>query len=200
VWIETFAQWNRSSRQAVFAALVLIGAVAMYNWIVAPHVTYLLAVQTYEPVVDRVAHEKASLKNLLIGRRKMLEDLESQFSRMRQIVYTDEQARQLFGDLGAMAAEHKCTVTTVDSASDRPARIVGGDPKSLMVEPVDTSLTITGAYDGIMAFIGRLLAQPRKIWVRSLTMEPVGTDVKRLRCRIYMGIYVIQEKEAVSHD
>ena len=193
--IETFAQWNRSSRQAVFAALVLIVAVAMYNWIVAPHVTYLRAVQTYDPVVDRVAQEKASIKDLLIGRRKMLEDLEAQFARMRQVVYTGEQARQLFGDIEAMAAEYKCTVTTVDSASDRSTRIVGGDPESLRLEPVDTSVTITGAYDGIRAFLDRLQAQPRKIWVRSLTMEPVGADVQRLRCRIHLGIYVILEKE-----
>jgi hypothetical protein len=51
-----------------------------------------------------------------------------------------------------------------------------------------------------MAFIGRLQTQQRKIWVHTLTLELAGPETQKLRCRIDIGIYVIKEKEAVSHD
>jgi hypothetical protein len=182
------------------AASIVIVGVALYNWIVAPHVTYLQAVQRYEPVVDRIAREKASLNDLLIDRKKKLADLESQFSRIRPLLYTYEQARQLLSDLEEMAVEHKCSMTTVDIGSNRPMRIVGDEQESLLVEGIDTSVTITGDYDGIMAFIGRLQTQQRKIWIRTLILELAGPETQKLRCRIDIGIYVIKEKEAVSHD
>jgi hypothetical protein len=191
---------GNSSRRALLAASVVIVGVALYNWIVAPHVTYLRAVQRYEPVVDRIAQEKASLKDLLISRKKRLADLELQFSQIRPFLYTYEQARQLLSDLEGMAVEYKCSITTVDLGSNRPTRIVGDEQESLLVEGVDTSVTITGSYDGIMAFIGRLQTQQRKIWVRTLTLELAGLETQKLRCRIDIGIYVIMEKEAVSHD
>ena len=198
--MDDLAKWGNSSKQALFAASFVIVGVALYNWIVAPHVTYLRAVQKYEPVVERVAQEKASLKDLLVTRKRVLEDLESQFGQIRPFLYTYEQARQLLGDLEAMAAEQRCTMTTVDLSSNRPTRIVGDEQESFLVEEVETSVTITGDYDGIMAFVGRLQSQQHKIWVRALSMELAGQDAERLRCRIDISIYVIKEKEAASHD
>ena len=129
-----------------------------------------------------------------------MEDLESQFGQTRPLLYTYEQAGQLFGDLEAMALEHKCTMTTVvDSGSHRPATIVGDEQESLLAEVVNTSVTVMGEYDNIVAFIGRLQGQQRKIWIRSLTIEPLGPDATSLQCKIDVSIYVIQEKEAVSH-
>jgi len=195
-----FVKLGNSSRLAVFAAFIVIVAVALYNWIVAPHVTYLRAVQKYQPVVEHVAQQKASLKDLLNNRRKMLEDLESQFGQIRPLLYTYEQARQLFGDLEAMALEHKCTMTTVvDHGSNRPTTIVGDEQESLLAEVVNTSVTIMGDYDNIVAFIGRLQGQQRKIWIRSLVIDPTGPDAVSLQCRIDISIYVVKEKEAVSH-
>jgi hypothetical protein len=200
VRINDLYKLGNSSKQALFAASVVIVGVALYNWIVAPHVTYLRAVNRYEPVVERIAQEKASLKDLLISRQKRLADLEAQFSLIRPLLFTVEQARQLLSDLEVMAAEEKCSMMTVDLGSNRPTRIVGDEQETLLVEGVDTSVTLTGSYDGIMALIGRLQAQQRKIWIRTLTLELAGPETQKLRCRMDIGIYVIKEKEAVSHD
>jgi hypothetical protein len=149
---------------------------------------------------DRIAQEKASLKDLLGERRKALADLETQFSQLRPILYTSGQARQLWSDLEAMAAEQRCAVTTVDLSSNQPVAISGEERDALRVEMVNTSVTIVGDYDGIMAFVARLQAEARKIWVRAVAMEPVDPDAQRLQCRIDISIYMINEKETVSHD
>ena len=51
--IGNFAKLNRSTRDSVFAALIVIAAIAMYNWIVAPHVDYLFAAQQYEFAIEK---------------------------------------------------------------------------------------------------------------------------------------------------
>ncbi|MHC4356872.1 MAG: hypothetical protein ACYS0H_29585, partial [Planctomycetota bacterium] len=55
--INSLAKLSRSSRNAASASLILIAALAMYNWIVAPHTAYLVAAQQHEVVVATVARK-----------------------------------------------------------------------------------------------------------------------------------------------
>ena len=200
VQIKALPKLNPTSRRAVYAALIGIAAVALYNWIVAPHLTYLRAVQHYGPIVDLISRQRVVLKDQMARRRTDLDGLETQFDQIRPLLYTQDQARQLLGDLEAMAAQHHCAITAVDLASDRPTPIVGSEQDPLQIQEIQTSLTVVGDYDGIMALLGQLQALPRKIWIRSLTMELTGPDTTRHQCRMDIGLYVIQEKEIPSHD
>jgi Tfp pilus assembly protein PilO len=200
VQIKSLPKLGLSSRQGLLAASVLIAVLAMYNWIVAPHVVYLRAVQRYEPVVAQVAQEQASVKDAMVEHKKVLEELEAQFGKVRSLLFSSGQVQPLTGDLEAMAVQHQCALTSVDFGSDRSLRIVGDDQGSLRVDEVRITVTVTGEYDGLMAFIGRVQAYERKIWVRALTMEPAGPEVRLLQCQIDIAIYVIQEKDDVPHD
>ena len=52
--VNNLAKLRRSSRNAVSASLIVIAALAMYNWIVAPRAGYLSAAQRYEFVMDNM--------------------------------------------------------------------------------------------------------------------------------------------------
>jgi len=193
VQIKSLPKLGLSSRQGLLAASVVIAVLAMYNWIVAPQVTYLRAVQRYEPVVAQVAQERASVKDQMVQHKRVLEELEAQFGQVRSLLFPPDQVQPLTGDLEAVAAQHRCALRSVDVRSDRPLRIVGDEQGSLSVDEVRITVTVTGDYDGLMAFIGRVQAYERRICIRSLVMEPTGPDPRRLQCRIEIGIYVIRE-------
>jgi hypothetical protein len=65
----------RSSKNAVFAALVAIGAITLYNQIVTPHVNYLRAAQRYESVIDELARKNQTINNNVTAKKKELEEL-----------------------------------------------------------------------------------------------------------------------------
>ena len=51
------SQSSPSRRYALTAAPFVIGAAALYNWVISPHVGYLHAVQRLEPVMGKMAEE-----------------------------------------------------------------------------------------------------------------------------------------------
>ena len=62
---DNLAKLNRSSRNSIFAALIVIAGVAMYNWIVSPHVTYLYAAQKYDSAMDKIVEKNKAILCLI---------------------------------------------------------------------------------------------------------------------------------------
>jgi len=190
---------KQSSTNAVFTALVMIGTIAMYGWIVAPHVAYLKAVQEYEPILDSVVREKVHLQKLLANRRKILHDWNEKFMEISDLLFTEDQVRELFSALDVIAYKYGCTVSKVDRLSEPPVKVIGEKGDSTVVESQFSSLRMIGPYNGIVDFIQGLQDNKYKIWIKSLEIHPVepssGSD--QLVCTISIMIYVIIEKEVV---
>ena len=72
---EHLTKSKRSAKTAMFAALVLIGAVAVYNRIVTPHRNYLMAAQQYESAVDHLERKNQTISQDLAVKRKELKDI-----------------------------------------------------------------------------------------------------------------------------
>jgi len=55
----------------MLAALVLIGVIAVYNWLVVPHRNYLLAAQKYESAAGNLARKNRVIaKNMKVKTKK----------------------------------------------------------------------------------------------------------------------------------
>ena len=65
--IDHLTRLDKNSRNAVYVAMLIIAGIAMYGWIVSPHVKYLQAVQKYRPAKNavRTPREKLKRRNLL---------------------------------------------------------------------------------------------------------------------------------------
>lgn len=198
--IKGLPKLGLTSRQGLVSALGLIAVLALYQWIVAPHVTYLRAVQRCEPVWAQVVQEQAAVQDRLASDTKALEELEARFDRVRSLLFSPDQVPLLTADLEALAARNGCALTHVDMGSDRPRRIAAVGRGSPDVDEVCVTVTITGEYDGLMAFLAEVQAYERRIEVRSLNLEPIGPQTTRLECRMDIGLYVIQENGEICHD
>ncbi len=197
--MKRFMKYHTSSSGAALIGLVLIGALAMYSWIVAPHVDYLRAVQKYEPVLDDIAREKDELQDMVVRRRETLDEINRHFDDLSDRLFTYVQARELPKDLGAAAEQYHCRVTTVD-LSDEPVSIFEGKIGDRSIDAMEAQVSVVGDYNGLTAFIKRLQGRDRKIWIHSLTMSVLDDKGGRLVCDMAMTIYVIQEKEASRND
>ena len=60
--IDNLANLNRSTRNTIYAALAIIAVIAMYDWILAPHVTCLFAAQQYESVINKAVEKNKALE------------------------------------------------------------------------------------------------------------------------------------------
>ena len=193
--MKIIMKYHTSSSGAALIGLVLIGAVAMYSWIVAPHVDYLRAVQKYEPVLDDIAREKDELQDMVVRRRETLDEINKHFDDLSDRLFTYVQARELPKELGAAAEQYHCRVTTVD-LSDEPVSIFEGKIGDRSIDAMEAQVSVVGDYNGLTAFIKRLQGRDRKIWIHSLTMSVLDDKGGRLVCDMAMTIYVIQETVA----
>ena len=77
--IDNLAKSNRLSRSTVSAVMIVISAIAMYNWIVAPRAAYLRAVQRHEIVAGNIAKKNEVISKKAVAKRKELQKLQEQY-------------------------------------------------------------------------------------------------------------------------
>jgi hypothetical protein len=193
VLIDQITKLDRSSRYAMYAAVLVISSVAMYGQIVSPHVQYLKAVNNYEPTIDRMISEQVDISNRLVGRRKTLEDLQTEFDAIDFTVFNPEKVKQFFGGLEQLAEEFKCSIAKMDSSSDKAEIIIGEASDPSYVESVEMTLSVLGEYSQLTLFLDALQHQDRQIWVTSVDIEMMNDQDRVLKCDITIRLYVLQQ-------
>ncbi len=190
--IDNLANLSRSTRATVFSALIIIAAIAMYDWIVAPHVTYLSASQQYESVVNK-AMEKNQAVTLEVGTKtKKLEELYQQLAESKSILFTPDRAEAFFSDLQTIAEGTGCTVNALKLVGSKPSSRKPED--TLGITANSATLTVSGRYNSIFALVEKLQNQPKKVWLDSFEMKVTDFSSGRIECSMTITIYTIQDK------
>lgn len=191
------AKLSSPSRSAITTALILIAAAAMYNWMVAPHVNCLFAVQRYEPVVDNIAHEKEIITKALERNKAKLQELTDQLTSARNSLFTPAEAKTFFGSLEAIAKDTDCTLQSLSfTTRDRGVTFVRSQD-ALHIVAKSATLSFTGSYDNIIALLNKLQNRLQKIWIDSIRLRIFDIQSAKLKCDTTITIYVVQDKEAV---
>lgn len=194
--IDRMTKLDRSSRYAMYAAVLVISSVAMYGQIVSAHVKYLKAVQTYEPTIDQMIDKQVDISEKLVGRRKVLEDLQMRFDAIDFTVFNPEKVKQFFGGLEQLAEEFQCSIAQMDSSADKGQIIIGEASDPSYVESVEVTLAVLGEYSQLVLFIDSLQHQERQIWVTSVDIEMTNGQERVLKCDITIRLYVLQQQKA----
>jgi cell division protein ZapA (FtsZ GTPase activity inhibitor) len=194
--IDNLANLNRSTRNTVFSALIIIATIAMYDWIVAPHVTCLFASQEYESAVSKAVEKNKITAREVEAKTKKLEELYRQLAESRSILFAPDEATAFFSDLQAIAEETGCTVHSLNLVANKPS---SGDKRK---QSEDTSgivansamLTVSGQYNSIFRLVEKLQNHAKKIWLDSFEMKTIDFNAVQLRCDMTITIYTIQDK------
>lgn len=190
--IDNLAKLNRSSRSAVFAALIIIAAIATYKRIVAPHATYLFAAQQYESVLGNVVKKNKVIHNTIKVKKKKLEESREQFARLKSTLFTPNEAKEFLSNLEVTVKETDCAVYSLNFGASKP---VLENKQNKGISANRATLVVIGVYDNIIRLVEKLQMRTQGVWINSLKMEPLDGDFTRLKCDMTITIYTIQDEE-----
>ncbi|MHC4394202.1 MAG: hypothetical protein ACYS1A_00975 [Planctomycetota bacterium] len=194
--VDNLAKSSRLSRSAVSTVMIIIAAIAMYNWSVAPHTAYLRAAQRHEAVAGNIVKKNEVISKKVIAKRKRLQKLQEQFSQLRETLFTPEQAKEFFSDLQTISEEAGCAVYSLNILTTEPARKRRQSDDTSHIVPKRATLTVAGLYENIITLMTRLQVRTQKVWVDSIKLEILDYDSAQPKCDITITIYTIEDKEA----
>jgi hypothetical protein len=170
----------------------------MYNWIVAPHVTYLFAAQGHESAVSKAVEKNKVIAREVEAKTKKLEELYEQFAKSRSALFAPDEATAFFSDLQAVAEETGCTVNSLNLVVSGPSS--GNKQKQSEDTPGIVAngaiLAVSGQYDSIFKLVEKLQNHAKKIWLDSFKIETINSDSAQLKCDMTITVYTIQDKGA----
>jgi len=194
--VDNLVKLSRSSRNAVSASLVLIAAIAMYNWIVAPRADYLSAAQQYESAMEKVVNKNKTIVNKVKIKKKKLQELNEQSAQLQSTLFTPEQAREFFSDLQAISEETGCIVYSINLITNKQNPNKDGQLQDTAgIVTKSAVLSVVGVYRNITKLIERLQSRTQKVWIDSVRLRSLDNRSDQPRCDITITICALTDKE-----
>ena len=198
---EKLAKLNNVSQHSISTALVIIFTIALYGWIVSPHVTNLYAAQRYENVVDDVVKKNNIFNSAIKAKKKKLGKLSEQLTQLRTGIFTIEEAKEFCSsNLQVISEQSSCKISSLNLiTNDRNSKNKLSEVSSEIVTK-SAVLCFVGTYGNIVKFIDKLQLRPEKVWIDSFRMSRLEDNSGLLECEITITICNFQNKEAVPHE
>ncbi len=193
--VDKLAKLNRSTRHTVSVSLIVIAALAMYNWLVTPHAGYWSAAQGYESVMDNVVEKNKTISNIVNIKRKKLQELREKSAQLQSILFTPDQAREFFSDLQAVSEETGCVVYSLNLMTNKPSPKDGDSEDTSGIVTKSAVLSVVGVYRNIAKLMERLQARTQKVWIDSVQVRTLDYSSDQPRCNITITICEISDKE-----
>ena len=181
---------GNSTRTTMSMSLIAVAAIAMYGWIVSPHVAYLHAVQKYEPVVKEAAKEKSNLCTALGLKQRRLQAMRDELSKLRGRLFTPEEAQSFMGGLEASCQKAGCAVTSIGFPGDGGRSGAANVAEPPVVQVRRANFAVLGRYDQIVALFELLQDRSQQVSVDSCRIELLDVASARLKCDLTMTIWV----------
>jgi len=192
--LDNLAKLSRSSRNALSAALFIIAAIAIYNWMVAPHATYLFAAQQYESVIDSVARKNRILSNTINVKKKKLKELRERFSQLQSTLFIADEAKEFLSDLRVICEGTGCIVHSLNFTTGESDSQQSQFEDASGVITNSAMLSVTGVYSNIIELVEILQKRTQKVWIDSIEMTALDEDSAKLKCDMAITISTIHDK------
>lgn len=198
--LHTLDKYRRSSRNATFAALIIIAGVAAYNWLIVPHRVYLYAAQRYETVVKDVAKKCEVLARKVDSKREKLQQLKRAYEKLRSKVFIPDRVGKFAGDLQAMSEKAGCVVYSLNVVTEKKKTTRPKKGKRTDINADTLQLNVVGSFRNILDLIRQLQSHSGKVWIDSVKMEIANRGSSQLRCDMAITIYSIIDKEIILNE
>ena len=192
---EHWTKSTRSASTAFFGTLVLIGIIAAYNWIIAPHRNYLRAADKFESAVTNLARKNQIIGNKVIMKRKELEELHEKYNQSCARLFDPVEAEAFFSNIQTRAEQVNCILSSLAFSPARPVPKTAPSQTDGYITAQSATLSLSGDYGDILALMDLLQDGPKQVCVGSVGINSDRQDSAHLECGMTVTIYVIQRKE-----
>lgn len=190
--VKYLVKANRSTRHAVSASLIVIAILAMYNWLVAPHIAYLSVVHGYESVMTKLVNKNKIIGNQVKIKTKKLQELQEKSAQFQSTLFTPDKAREFFSDLQTISEQTGCMVHSINMIKNNPNKKESENSSGIVTK--SAVLSVVGLYKDIPRLIQRLQSRSQKVWIDSIKVLTVEYNSDRPRCDITITICEIQDE------
>lgn len=186
-----------SKRNVTVSALLIIMAIAIYNWFVTPHANYLMAAQKYQQTIDTLDKKNKILNNDIQIRRKKLDNLNKEFEERKKSFFEIEKAKTFLSNLQTDAEQNGCIVENVRfmPSKDVSAR----DCENMIIHQYQVNITLQGDYGSIVKYINAVQNRPEKVWMESINFGTKNTANGDLGCDLKLSIYTLKVMERIEN-
>ncbi|MGD0572599.1 MAG: hypothetical protein ABSB11_06220 [Sedimentisphaerales bacterium] len=188
--VEKITSIERSHRRVLLIAMAAIVVFGLYRWILAPYTSQLLAAQRYNSSLDAAIRKADFMRITVENKKTKIEELTKESDRLRNQLFTQNEARRFFASLPSVVVQSGCGVLSVSAVSDAQRNAQNDTPA---IAPKKAMVTIIGGYNGITKFIGALQDYEHKVWIESVRIDAGGAG--KLRCQVLLTVYCIERVE-----
>ena len=189
-----------SQRIVFLSVLVLIGTIAVYNWVVAPHRNYLLAAQRYESAMSDLEKKYGIINNNLKIQKNELGKLQEQFNDNLKMFFDPLEARDFFSGIKAVTEKAGCVMYSLTFSSVNSTSGKNKLKTDNYVIERGAHLSIMGGYGNIEALMNQLQNGSKYVRIDSVRISSDKENPGYLKCDTNITIYEIQRKDNRRHD
>jgi len=196
-----FENWTKTayfSRNVAFAALVVIGTIAVYNWFIVPHTSYLGAAQRYELVASKLAKTNRLISNDVKAKKREVKELNERLAKVRTKLFGPAQAEEFFDSIEDVAREMNCRVLSIKFSDSLSSRKEPAADSDITVKSV--LLNVAGSYKNVAAMINKLQNRTEQVWIDGVKIKSFNEDLGSLKCDMRIAICVMGDKEASANE
>ena len=196
-------RWTKRTcppRNVFLASLVLIGAIAAYNWTVAPHRNYLLAARKYELAADKLEKKSHIIRKNVTNKKRQLKELRERFRQIRTTLFEPAEGEEFLSNIQTVSEKANCIVSSLKFSPTGLASGAVHSKTNNYVTARRAMLSVLGKYKSIVALTNELQDRPEKVHLSSIEISSDRENPGYLRCDTTITIYIMHEKEEHQHD
>ena len=185
-----------TTRVIIAVSFISIVALAAYNWVISPQITYLHAAEQYRSIITGGGVRSTIILKNIEKKLVELEKLQQDVSGLENSFFTFEEAREFFSDIEPVAVQHNCTIKSSDFMPSVSKK--SGDVSDVTLS--QAKIILSGNYKNIMKFLEKIRDYPQRIVVSNLLIERSNKINNDLNCQVSITVYVIEDKETMTHE
>jgi hypothetical protein len=187
-------------RNGSSAALILIGVLALYNWVLSPHLGCLHAKQKLGAVVGQVAEEKDRICSTLEEKINQWHALQQEATELDEGVLTAEQAKTFARGLLPLVEEAGCVVILADFVPKGKLERTEDPNGPVVIEASHVNLAAVGQPEQVSTLLQRLGDHRPRIWVDSCQLDFPDGNAKRMECSLTLTLYTTGNRKEPARE
>jgi len=192
---DSHTAYGKTKRYASSGALLIVGALALGNWLLSPHLGYLHAVERLEPVVMHMAEERDRICGTREAKLEELRRLQDELAEADSRFFSDGSTKEFVRCLLPLIEATGCTVVVADFTGGTDTITVPDPNESLIVVVNSANVTVLGQHDEIVALLKRLQTHRPKVWIDACRIGLFDKRSAQLECSLVLTVQVIRGQE-----